>query len=69
MTYAGISTLFLRLIGFLAIISVLFTVLPAAFLSGPRSAGLLITGFSLIPGVLLIVASKPLGKLLAAGIE
>ena len=69
MTYAGLSTLFLRLLGFLAVFGVLFSLLPAMLSSGRLTPLLMITGIGLIPGVLLIVGSKPLGRILASGIE
>jgi hypothetical protein len=37
--------------------------------SGRLTPLLMITGIGLIPGVLLIVGSKPLGRILASGIE
>ena len=69
MTYEGLATLILRIAGFFAIATVLFS-LPSAFFAGGRGMPLLLLfGIGLVPGAVLIVASKPLGRFLAAGIE
>ncbi len=69
MTYEGLATLILRIVGFFAIATVLFS-LPSALFAGQAAMPmLLLVGIGLVPGAVLIVASKPLGRFLAAGIE
>lgn len=70
MTYSGLSTLALRLFGLLTLGTVLVAMIPAAFSNPPAVLPVLqLSSLGLLPGVILIVASKPLGRLLAAGIE
>lgn len=72
MTYAGLGTILFRFAGFILIGAVLVLQVPAiAFESSAtlRSQLLLSSGLLLLPAVLLIVASKPLGNFLAAGLE
>ncbi len=70
MTYAGFGAILFRFVGLLLLGFLLFTLLPAVASGGHiRSQSFLIGGVSLIPAVILIVASKPLGRFLAAGLE
>jgi len=70
MTYAGLGAILFRLVGLLLIGSVLIVLLPA-LTSGSSIQGqvALVGGITLLPAVVLIVASKPLGRALAAGLE
>jgi hypothetical protein len=67
MTYAGISAIMLRFAGVILLANVVFGFLVA----GPAifgRAGLTLSIF-LIPAAILIFASKPLGRFLAAGLD
>ena len=70
MTYAGLGAILFRFAGFLLIGAVLVTLLPAVALgSSIVSQVIVVGGIYLLPAVVLIVASKPLGRVLAAGLE
>ena len=72
MTYEGLGSILLRFAGIILIGAVLVLHLPAIVLeSSPsiRSQLILSSGLLLLPGAILIVASKPLGKFLAAGLD
>ena len=70
MAYEGLATLLFRFVGFLLVGFTIFGVVPAAFSATSQVApSALATGATLIPAVVLIIASKPLAKLVAAGIE
>lgn len=72
MTYTGLGSILFRFVGVILIGAVLVFHVPAIALESSasiRSQLLMSSGLLLLPGVILIVASKPLGKFLAAGIE
>lgn len=71
MTYAGLGAILFRFIGLLLFGVQLFSLLPAVFVGGAHILGqtFMISGIFLLPAVILIIASKPLGRLLAAGLE
>lgn len=70
MTYAGIGAILFRFAGLLMIGSMLLAMLPALLAGVPIMGQILaLVGITSIPAIILIVASKPLGRLLAAGLE
>ena len=70
MTYAGLGTFLLRLLGLLSIVFAVVALVPVvAYGPATQSQAAFGGGFLILPGVILIVASKPLGRILAAGIE
>ena len=68
MTYAGIGTLLCRFVGLLVIAFVIAGLIPGVIF-GPSTQVSLIGGMALLPAVVLIIASQPLGRFLAAGLE
>ncbi len=70
MTYEGLGTVLFRFAGLILIGSVFFSLIPAVA-SGPAtlSQAALTGSITLLPGAVLVVASRPLGRFLAAGLE
>lgn len=71
MTYAGLSCICFRLIG---VLLCTFAVIQAAYIATTMPTYMggflsLLLGMGLVPGVLLIVFSKPLGRIIASGVE
>ncbi|MEM6513940.1 MAG: hypothetical protein AAF660_13080 [Pseudomonadota bacterium] len=72
MTHAGFATVLFRFAGLAFVGAVLIQILAGIFVvpEGRFMAPLLLySGLLLVPGVIAIVASKPLGRLLAAGLD
>ena len=71
MTYEGLGSILFRFVGVILIGASLVLIAPTVAL-GPaylQSQLTLLLGFLLLPGATMIVASKPLGRMLAAGLE
>ena len=72
MTYAGLGSILLRFAGVIMIGAVLLLMIPTIALEGSaylRSQLIFGVGVFLVPGVILIFVSKPLGRMLAAGLD
>lgn len=72
MTYAGLGAILARFVGVILIGVVITLLIPSiAFESSGavRSGLILSSGLLLLPAVVLILASKPLGSILAAGLD
>lgn len=72
MTYEGVGAILLRCIGIILIGAVLVYFVPAVAMEGSaatRSQLILTSSLLLLPAVVLVILSKPLGKMLAAGLE
>jgi hypothetical protein len=72
MTYAGLGSILFRFVGVIMIGAVLVLMIPTIALGGPaypRGALFFWVGVLLVPGAVLIFVSKPLGRILAAGLD
>ena len=71
-TYAGIATILFRFAGTLFLVAFLVQLFPSIIVArtGPFGLQLLfMSSLLLFPAAILILASKPLGRLLAAGLD
>ena len=72
MTYAGFAAVLFRFVGIVLVFTVVLQVALKMMVMphGPVFFQLLMSGsFLLVQGIVAILASKPLGRLLAAGLE
>lgn len=70
MTYEGLGSILFRFVGVVLVGASLILMVPSIAL-GPaylQDQLTLLLGFLLLPGAILIIASKPLGKVVAAGL-
>lgn len=72
MTYEGLGAILFRFVGLILIGAVLVALFPAVAVGTSafgQSQLVLVVGLSLLPAVALIVFSKPLGRIIAAGLD